>query len=81
MLIDGRRLAARLDRRRSDTDLAVVRIDARDLAPVELGDSDALRPGQVAIAVGCPLGFQFTVTRALNLGAWTVTARAERADD
>jgi S1-C subfamily serine protease len=44
------------------TDLAVVRIDAQSLVHVKLGNSDHLRVGQVAIAIGNPYGFQATVT-------------------
>jgi S1-C subfamily serine protease len=45
-----------------DNDLAVVRIAGNGLVPASLGDSQAIRVGQVAIAVGNPYGFQCTVT-------------------
>ncbi len=44
------------------TDLAVVKVDADDLPTVPFGDSDTLQPGQIAIAIGNPLGFEATVT-------------------
>src|SRR5215469_1245408 len=47
------------------TDLAVIKINAPDLASVPLGDSTKLRPGQTVLAFGNPLGFRFTVTRGI----------------
>ena len=61
-LTDGRRFSADLVGDDPDTDLAVVRIHESGLPAVTMGDSRALRVGQVAIAIGNPLGFQCTVT-------------------
>ena len=61
-LADGRRPDAHVVGTDPDTDLAVVRIYAPNLKPVRLADSDQLRVGQLAIAIGNPYGFQYTVT-------------------
>jgi len=61
-LSDGRRFAADLVGEDPEADLAVIRIDAPGIQPVILGDSRKIRPGQIAIAIGNPFGFQCTVT-------------------
>jgi S1-C subfamily serine protease len=59
---DGQKASATLAGEDPDTDTAVLRTDAVTLSPAVLGKSQNLKVGQLAIAVGNPYGFQFTVT-------------------
>jgi S1-C subfamily serine protease len=61
-LADGRRPDAHVVGTDPETDLAVLRIYAPNLKPVRLADSNQLRVGQLAIAIGNPYGFQYSVT-------------------
>lgn len=62
-LPDGNQFQADIIGDDPDTDLALIKIDAPTLLPVAaLGDSKKLRVGQIAVAIGNPYGFQFSVT-------------------
>lgn len=62
MLQDGRSFQARVVGDDPATDLAVVKVDGENLAPVAFGESRRLQVGQIAIAIGNPYGFQYSVT-------------------
>src|SRR5438046_311924 len=71
-LSDGRKFTAKLVGRDPKTDLAVLKVEApAPLPAAELGDSDHLRVGQWAIAIGNPFGLDRTVT----VGIISATAR------
>lgn len=65
-LTDQRRVVARVLGRDPDTDIAVLRAETTDRLPhVAIGNSKKVRPGQMAIAIGNPLGFESTVTAGI----------------
>ncbi len=66
-LMDGRELEAQKLWSNEGMDLAVIKVDANNLPVTQLGDSDNLKVGQPAIAIGNPLGMRFerTVTSGI----------------
>lgn len=67
-LKDGRSLQGKVMGRDPVTDVAVVKIEANNLPVVKLGNSDQLKPGEWAIAIGNPLGLDNTVTTGIISG-------------
>jgi len=64
-LADGREFKARVVGKDSETDLAVVKIDAPNLSFARLGDSDRLEQGEWVIALGSPFGLSQTMTAGI----------------
>ncbi len=77
-LADGSLYAGRIHGLDTLTDLAIVKIDARDLPSVDLGNSGTLRVGQHAIAIGSPLG---TFTNSVTTGVVSALGRTIAVDD
>jgi Do/DeqQ family serine protease len=65
---DGRTLEAELIGSDPETDVAVLRIPARDLAALSFADSDALKVGDFVVAIGNPFGLSQTVTSGIVSG-------------
>jgi serine protease DegQ len=64
-LSDGKKLLATVVGSDPETDLAVLRVEAKDLPAMTFGSSDTLRVGDIVLAIGNPFGFGQTVTSGI----------------
>jgi serine protease Do len=62
---DRREFVAEVIGRDEQSDIALIKINAKDLPVVEIGDSDALRVGEWVLAIGSPFGFDHSVTAGI----------------
>src|SRR5258708_5691777 len=67
-LRDGREFPARVVGVDERTDIAVIKVEGKDLPVVQLGDSDAVRVGQFAFAIGAPFKLDYTFTYGVISG-------------
>jgi Do/DeqQ family serine protease len=67
-LKDGREFQGKIVGTDEKTDVAVVKIEAKDLSAAQLGDSDAVRVGQFAFAIGAPFKLDYTFTYGVVSG-------------
>jgi serine protease Do len=67
-LRDGRNFSGKIVGTDEKTDIAVIKIDAKDLPVVQLGDSDGVRVGQFAFAIGAPFKLDYTFTYGVISG-------------
>ncbi len=64
-LTDGKEYEAEVIGTDSRTDMALIKIDAKDLTPMKIGDSADLKKGQWVLAIGSPFGLDSTVTAGI----------------
>ncbi len=64
-LKDGRTFSAKVIGSDEKTDIAIIKIEASDLPTVALGDSDALRVGEIVFAIGAPFNLDYTFTSGI----------------
>lgn len=74
-LDDGSVLKAELKGKDASTDIAVLKVDGKSFRSLSFADSDTIKPGQIAIAIGNPYGLQQTVTA----GVVSAVSRSLRA--